>query len=90
MGRGTSGSSYVNFDFSDAGIGAGSIQPLNNFYTSVISDSTGITTPINVNITEYGSVGQFIAGNFSGTLTGSAPTSTLYNITCNFRIRRNQ
>lgn len=90
MGRTTSGSSYVNFDFSNTGIGVGSAQTLNNFYTSMISDSTIITTPVNVNITEYGSVGQFIAGNFSGTLTGAGPTFTLYNITCNFRIRRSQ
>ena len=90
MGRTTSGSSYVNFDFSNTGIGAGSVETLNNFYTSMISDSTVITTPVNVNITEYGSVGQFIAGNFTGTLTGAGPTFTLYNITCDFRVRRSQ
>lgn len=90
MGRSTSGSSYVNFDFTNTGIGVGSTQLLNNFYTSMISDSTVITTPVNVNITEYGSVGQFIAGDFTGTLTGAGPAFTIYNISCNFRIRRSQ
>jgi hypothetical protein len=41
-----------------------------------------------VNITEYGAVGQFISGNFTGTLTGAAPTNTPYNIVCSFRVRR--
>ena len=80
----------VSLGFSDAGISAGSVQTLTMFYTSDISDSTNLNTPINVNITEYGSVGQFIAGDFTGTLTGAGPAFTLYNITCNFRVRRTQ
>ena len=62
-----------------------------NLYTSHAgNDSTSIRTPINVQITEYGSVGQFIAGNFSGALFGGAPTNTVYNTSCTFRIRRTQ
>jgi hypothetical protein len=76
---------------SEANISAGSTQQLMNFNTSHIgNDSTSITTPINVQITEYGSVGQFIAGNFSGAFIGAAPTSTVYNTSCTFRIRRNR
>ena len=83
------GSRYVAFDITDAGIAVGSTQSLINFYTTDIMDSTIITSPINVNITEYGSVGQFIAGNFTGILNGSGPPpSATYNITCNFRVRR--
>jgi len=86
---GPGGSRYVAFDITDAGIAVGSTQSLINFYTSNILDSTSITTPINVAITEYGSVGQFIAGNFTGVLTGSGPPpATTYNITCSFRVRR--
>jgi hypothetical protein len=80
---------YIAFDFTDAGIAVGSTQSLINFYTSDINDSTNITTPISVNITEYGSVGQFIAGNFTGVLIGSGPPpGATYNITCSFRVRR--
>ncbi len=89
MGR-TSGSGSVNYTFTSNGIGVGSTQVLNNFYTSQIQDTTTINSPINVNITEYGAIGQFIAGNFAGTLTGSAPGLIQYTITCNFRIRRSQ
>jgi hypothetical protein len=79
------------FQISQTNISAGSTQQLMNLYTSHVgNDSTSITTPINVQITEYGTVGQFIAGNFSGALIGSAPTSTIYNTSCTFRIRRTQ
>lgn len=85
---GPGGSRYVAFDITDAGIAVGSTQSLINFYTSDILDSTSINTPINVAITEYGSPGQFVAGNFTGVLTGSGPTPATYNITCSFRVRR--
>ena len=81
-------SSYVSFDFTSNGIAAGSIQQLNMFYADSPVDSFQILTPIQVNITEYGPVGQFVAGNFTGTLTGAAPTNTAYAITCSFRFRR--
>jgi hypothetical protein len=81
-------SSYVSFDFTSNGIAAGSIQQLNMFYADSPVDSFQILTPIQVNITEYGPVGQFVAGNFTGTLTGGAPTNTAYAITCSFRFRR--
>ena len=87
IGR-TSGS--VSYTFTGTGISAGSTQVLNSFYTSQIQDTTTISSPINVNITEYGAIGQFIAGNFTGTLTGNGPAFTMYNIICTFRIRRSQ
>ena len=81
----------TSFQISQANISVGSTQQLMNLYTSHVgNDSTSITSPINVQITEYGSVGQFIAGNFSGALIGGAPTSTIYNTSCTFRIRRTQ
>lgn len=85
----TSMSAYIVF--SQTGIAVGSTQNLVSFITKQFSDSSSsatITTPIPVNITEYGTVGQFVAGNFTGTLTGPAPANTLYNVTCNFRVRR--
>jgi len=81
----------TSFQISQTNIAAGSTQQLMNLYTSHAgNDSTSITSPINVQITEFGTVGQFIAGNFSGTLIGGAPTNTIYNTSCTFRIRRTQ
>ena len=89
-GGGSTTLSYLSFYFSDAGIAAGSTQNLLGFYTRDITESSTIPSPIAVNITEYGNVGEYIAGNFNGALMGAAPTFTIYNITCSFRIRRSQ
>ncbi len=77
-------SSTVNFSFSNAGIGVGTIQTLLSFYH--VTTGQGTTTGT-VNITEYGAVGQFISGNITGTVINSTPTT--YNIVCSFRVRRN-
>ena len=81
---------YSNADLSyiGAAMGVGLPQTLGYFNCSQVSDSMVVTTPIPVNITEYGNAGQFIAGNFTGTLTGLPPANTQYNITCSFRYRR--
>jgi hypothetical protein len=81
-------SSNVNFSITNTGIAVGSNQNLQYFFPSQIIDSMRITTPILVNITEYGAVGQFIAGGFTGVLLGQPPTNTPYNVSCNFRVRR--
>jgi hypothetical protein len=73
----------------NAGIAVGSNQNLQNFYPSQINDTFRITTPILVNITEYGAIGQFVSGTFSGIFTGGSPANTQYNVSCNFRLRRN-
>ena len=80
----------ISIGFTSNGIAAGSTQNMTLFYTSNISDSTNITSPIPLNITEYGNIGQFISGNFTGAVTGGLPTSTVYNITGSFRVRRTQ
>jgi hypothetical protein len=81
---------YISIGFNQAGIAVGSSQNMSMFYTSDISDSTAFTTPIPVNITEYGAVGQFISGNYSGSFVGALPTSTIYNVNGSFRVRRSQ
>ena len=48
---------------------------------------TSIPNPITVQITEYGNVGQYIAGNFTG-IVRTVPANTLTNVTCSFRIKR--
>lgn len=81
---------YISFSFDAAGIAVGSSQVMGQFFCTDITDSTNLTTPILVNITEYGAIGEYIAGNFSGTIFGSAPANTPYVITGSFRVRRTQ
>jgi hypothetical protein len=90
ISQGAPSSRYISIGFNQAGIAVGSSQNMSMFYTSNISDSTAFTTPIAVNITEYGAVGQFISGNYSGAFVGALPTSTIYNVTGSFRVRRSQ
>lgn len=86
-GGGTTNTSYTSFGFTQTGIAAGTVQNLVNFTTTAINEQVSISSPINVNITEYGAVGEFVGGNFSGTVTGSVNSFT---ISCNFRVRRTQ
>ncbi len=80
---------YVNLAMDNTGIAVGSIQNLIEFNASTMNQGVSVNPPTNViNITEYGAVGGFIAGNFTATLTGTAPPAT-YAVTCSFRVRRN-
>lgn len=82
--------SYSTFSFTQTGIAAGSTQSLTAISTNPnTSIQYIINTPINVNITEYGAIGEFVGGNFSGPVTIAGTTNTV-NISCNFRIRRTQ
>jgi hypothetical protein len=78
---------YAYFGISKLNIGPGSTQNLTFFIANQIQQTT-ILVPIAVNITEYGNIGQFISGNFSGTVTDTAPPNSTYTITCNFRVKR--
>lgn len=79
---------FVTILLNGQGIGVGSSQPITLLTTNLINDSTTVTAPINISITEYGSIGQFISGNFTGAFRGSAPANTIYNVNLTFRIRR--
>ena len=82
---------YSSLRFNNTNISLNSLQQLSSFSISSIADSsTIIPTPINVSITEYGAVGQYISGNFSGLLRGVNPPNTNYNVVCSFRMKRNQ
>jgi hypothetical protein len=81
-------SNFGTIRFVRTGIAQGSTQNLLSFLPTQIPLNSTINTPIGVNITEYGIVGQYLAGNFSGIVTGPPPANTVYNVTCNFRIRR--
>ncbi len=85
-------STYSDIAFTQTGIAAGSTQNLTRIGTNTNGAPTSqyvISTPINVNITEYGAIGEFVAGNFTGQVTIAGTTNTA-NVTCNFRVRRTQ
>lgn len=76
------------FRFSDQNISAGSTQDLYHFWDGIIGMPLMPTIPIPVHITEYGNVGQYISGNFSGTIYDFNPPNAPRAITCSFRVRR--
>lgn len=80
--------SSVSFALDNTGIGVGSSQPLQSFYSTQLGTQT-TTTGGMVNITEYGAVGEFISGNFNATVVSNSAPVTTYTIVCNFRVRRN-
>ncbi len=89
LGAINGGNSSQAIYYSTPNIAAGSFQNLTKFRATQIQDSiTTIQNPILVNITEYGSIGQFISGNFNGVLIGLPPANTAYNVNCSFRVKR--
>ena len=78
---------YISFD--NTGVALNSTQNLITFYSTDTPDSAHVTTPVSVTITEYGNIGAFISGNFSGPFTGNPPANNVYNISGAFRVRRN-
>lgn len=61
---------------------------LNSFSIYNLASGNPFPNPITVNYTEYGSIGQYIAGNFAGTIKNTS-TNVIYNITGSFRMKRN-
>jgi hypothetical protein len=86
---------FARISYQKNGIAVGSSQKLTLFYCpqtgAFIDNIAGYLTtanPVMINITEYGTSGQFIAGNFAATLVSPPPANTIYNITCDFRVKR--
>lgn len=89
IGGSNNANTYINFAIEMANPGVGTVQTLLNFNTGSITQQVSVVPPANVvNITEYGPVGGFIAGNFSATVMSTSPAAT-YPVTCSFRVRRN-
>ena len=81
----------ANISYNKTNIAVGSSQQLALFavpQTEIYPYYANSVNPIFIHITEYGNVGEFIAGNFSGTITGSAPGNIQYDVTCSFRVKR--
>jgi hypothetical protein len=83
----------IGFSVSKQNIVQGSTQILEFFQSTVTGETnagnSGVPV-INVNITEYGGIGQFVSGNFTATVNGTSLPVTAYAITCNFRVRRTE
>ena len=79
-------SAVANLFFEGANMALGSNQPFVAFYHGRQLTATN-NNPVKVNITEYGAIGQYVSGNFSGVLI-DITTNILYNVSCNFRIKR--
>lgn len=86
-----SATDFSRIDYERAGTSQGGMQTLKLFYTNqtgLYPYTTTSANPVLVTITEYGNVGEYIAGNFSGLFVGPAPGNTQYNVICSFRVKR--
>ena len=83
----SSNSDAVNISVDNIGIALGSAQAVNSFQSNTMPLVP--TTGVNATITEYGVVGEFIAGNFTGSFSTQSAPIVNYNINCSFRVRRN-
>ena len=76
---------FINFRFMNTTSAPGS-YPLVSYNSNGI-DSARITTPIPVTVTAYGNSGQFIEGNFTGTVLDRANANRV--LTVSFKVKRN-
>ncbi len=77
-----------SFQF-NGGTAIGSAHYLTEVFCKGFTGERAISTvPISINITEYGNRGGFISGSFSGQMLDFV-TGAPYNVSCQFRVRRN-
>lgn len=80
---------FTRFKFSNTGIAANTNMNLQVFNSHLIANPTATPfTPTIVRITEYGPVGGYIAGNFSGQINNTTTPASPFTVTCNFRVLR--
>jgi hypothetical protein len=77
--------SYAGLTFSSVGIGLNTNQPINFFYKYDDPIYMGVS-PSTIQITEYGQVGEYIAGN--GTFMVESSPNPPFSLTVSFRVRR--
>lgn len=77
----------MNFQF-DGGTALGSGHKVTDIWSPGFPSGRGYApVPLTVTITEYGDIGGFISGSFSG-LTLDFVSNAIYNVNYNFRIKR--
>jgi hypothetical protein len=64
-----------------------SSAPLLSFGIYQVASGYPFPNPIMVNFTEFGNIGQYIAGSFAGTVM-QPNVNVIHNVTCSFRIKR--
>lgn len=82
----------IRFSFTQNNIAAGSEQELTDIFAFHLGlNSATVAGASAVHITEYGAVGEYIAGHFSSVFGHiTTPTSPPNVFTCRFRIKRQQ
>ena len=78
----------ASFTIESFGIAAGSSQWLEEFRCPEASWS--VVQPVFVSITEYGAIGGYISGHFTGQVQQSIQNQVVRKVTCNFRVKRTQ
>ena len=89
--RGQSDGNYSVLFFAREGIAVNSNQSLHLFGTTAVFGANNALlsqNPLFVHITEYGQIGEFIAGNFQGILFETQGSNQNHNVACSFRVRR--
>lgn len=76
--------------FDTTGIQLGSLQNLIGCSGTLLPGPSYVPSPVMVQITEFGSIGQYVSGNFSGNIQYVNPPNTVYHIDFSFRVRRTQ
>ena len=84
---------YSVLSFTREGTAVNSDQALHIFGTTTVFGNNNpllSSSPVYVHITEYGAIGEFIAGTFTGILFEAQNQTSNHNVTCWFRVRRTQ
>lgn len=79
---------YVVTNFDTLNIAAGSMQHFISFASDYTHDSL-VNSALNVNITEFGSLGGYVSGNFSGVVVEQQHQNISHTLNFNFRAKRN-
>lgn len=78
----------IAFQF-DGGMAIGSAHNVYEIFSISFPGNRGTSPGLPVTITEYGNLGGFMSGSFSGTVMDFSSTPVPHTISCNFRVRRN-
>ncbi len=83
-------STQFYFDGSDAILGNHNLIffSYQDFFNNLNNVGSNIATPFPINLTQYGGIGQPVAGSFSGTFIDLQSSNNVL-INCNFRVTRN-
>ena len=83
----SNGTPPMTFQF-DGGNATGASHGVTDVFSTAFSSGRGYwPTPIAVTITEYGPIGGFVAGSFSGSLI-EFDNSAVHTFSCTFRVKR--